>query len=103
MTLDDLDGRLFAEVPEAAAILGRDERTIRRAAAAGDIPATRVGKQYLIPTSGFASRPALPRLLPPPSLILTNSSTAWRIAFSRGSLCSSAARRGRWPDGSLPN
>ncbi len=70
MTLDDLDGRLFAEVPEAAAILGRDERTIRRAAAAGDIPATRVGKQYLIPTewlrqqAGIAAptAPALPDL-----------------------------------------
>ncbi len=51
MTLDDLSGRLFADVPEVASITGRDERTIRRAAAAGEIPSTKVGSKYMIPVA----------------------------------------------------
>ena len=51
MTLDDLGGRLFADIPQAASILGRDERTVRRAAAAGEIPASKVGTKWLIRTS----------------------------------------------------
>lgn len=43
-----LIGRLFATVPEAAAILRYDVRTVRRGIAAGDIPATRVGSTYRI-------------------------------------------------------
>ena len=49
--LDELDGRLFADVPEVARLTGRDPRTIRAAAEAGQIPATKVGKNYAIPTS----------------------------------------------------
>ena len=51
MTLDDLNGRLFADVPKAASVLGRDERTVRRAAAAGEIPATKVGTKWMIQTA----------------------------------------------------
>jgi excisionase family DNA binding protein len=51
MTLDDLGDRLFADIPQAASILGRDERTVRRAAAAGEIPATKVGTKWMIRTS----------------------------------------------------
>jgi excisionase family DNA binding protein len=51
VTLDELEGRLFADIPQAAAILGRDERTVRRAAAEGEIPATKVGAKYLIPVA----------------------------------------------------
>jgi hypothetical protein len=52
MTLDDLDGRLFASTTEAAAILdGLDPRTVRRAIAAGDIPGRRVGNKLLVPVS----------------------------------------------------
>lgn len=50
MTLDDLGDRLFVTAPEAAAILGRDPRTIRKAAEAGEIPARRAGRKWLIPT-----------------------------------------------------
>lgn len=63
-TLDDLGGRLFADVPEAAAILGRDERTVRKAAAVGEIPSSKVGQKYLIPVAwlreqaGITSPPA---------------------------------------------
>jgi excisionase family DNA binding protein len=48
MMLDDLGDRLFADVPEVASILGRDPRTIRRAAAAGEIPAERIGSKWMI-------------------------------------------------------
>jgi len=48
-TLSDLGDRLFADVPEVASITGRDERTIRKAAQAGEIPATKVGTKYMIP------------------------------------------------------
>ena len=34
-----LDGKLFATVPEAAVVLRSDERSVRRAIAAGNIPA----------------------------------------------------------------
>jgi hypothetical protein len=44
-----LDGRLFVSVPEAAAVLRSDPRSVRRAIAAGDIPATRVGPRSLVP------------------------------------------------------
>lgn len=46
-----LAGRLFATVPEAAAILRYDVRTVRRAIAAGEIPAVRVGATYRIRVS----------------------------------------------------
>jgi excisionase family DNA binding protein len=51
MALNDLGDRLFANVPEASAVLGLDQRTVRRAAAAGEIPATKVGAKWLIPLS----------------------------------------------------
>lgn len=51
MTLDDLEGRLFAGVPEVAEILGVDERTVRRAIQAGEIPSTKIGAQHKIRTS----------------------------------------------------
>ena len=46
-----LAGRVFATVPEAAAILRYDVRTVRRAIAAGEIPATKVGSTYRIRVS----------------------------------------------------
>ena len=51
MKLDDLGDRLFVNVPEAASILRRDERTVRRAAAAGEIPATKAGTKWMIQTA----------------------------------------------------
>jgi excisionase family DNA binding protein len=51
MTLDDLGDRLFAYVPEVAEILGRDERTIRAAIRAGQIPATKTGQRYIVRVS----------------------------------------------------
>ncbi len=43
--------RLFVSVPEAAAVLRVDQRTLRRELAAGTIPSTRVGPVWRIPTS----------------------------------------------------
>jgi hypothetical protein len=49
--LADLDGKLFASVPEAAVVLRSDPRSVRRSIAAGDIPSTRVGPRSLVPMS----------------------------------------------------
>jgi hypothetical protein len=49
--LDDLSGKLFASVPEVAAVLRSDPRSIRRAIAAGDIPCTRIGPRSLVPVA----------------------------------------------------
>ena len=45
-----LDTAATLSVPQAAAILNCDERTVRKACAARQIPATRVGAKWLIPT-----------------------------------------------------
>jgi excisionase family DNA binding protein len=50
-TLEDLDGRNFALVPEAAAILECDPRTLIAAIERGEIPATKVGNKHRVPTS----------------------------------------------------
>jgi excisionase family DNA binding protein len=45
-------GRLFLSVPELSALFGLDSqgRTVRRAIRQGEIPATRVGLQWHIPS-----------------------------------------------------
>jgi hypothetical protein len=58
--LEDLDNRLFVSVPEAAAVLRSDPRSVRRAIAAGDIPATRVGPRQLVPTSWLRNAAGIP-------------------------------------------
>lgn len=65
MTLDELNGRLFADVPEVASITGRDGRTIRRAAAAGEIPSTKVGNKYMIPTAWIRKQAGQPAAAAP--------------------------------------
>jgi excisionase family DNA binding protein len=70
MTLDDLGDRLFAYVPEVAQILGRDERTVRAAIRAGQIPAAKTGQRYIVRVSWLreqagtapAPTPAMPDL-----------------------------------------
>jgi hypothetical protein len=49
--LANLDGKLFASVPEVAVLLRSDVRSIRRSIAKGDIPCTPVGPRKLVPTS----------------------------------------------------
>jgi excisionase family DNA binding protein len=60
MTLDDLGDRIFAYVPEVADITGLDERTIRKAAAAGEIPAHRIGAKWMIPTAWLREQAGQP-------------------------------------------
>jgi hypothetical protein len=47
--LDSIGDKLFASVPESAVILRSDPRSVRRAVAAGVIPAVRVGPRLLVP------------------------------------------------------
>jgi hypothetical protein len=49
--LAELRGKLFASVPETAAILRSDPRSVRRAIAAGDIPCVPVGPRKLVPVT----------------------------------------------------
>lgn len=49
--LADLAGKLFADVRETAAVLRIDDRTVRRMCEAQDIPATRTGRRWRVPTS----------------------------------------------------
>jgi excisionase family DNA binding protein len=50
-TLDEILDGLFADVPETAAVLRYDARTVRRAIEAGEIPAVRAGERWRVPTS----------------------------------------------------
>lgn len=43
--------RLFIGAPEAARLLGLDQRTIRRALEKGEVPGFRVGVAWRIPTA----------------------------------------------------
>jgi excisionase family DNA binding protein len=52
-------GQLFIGVPEVAAILGRDERTVRKAAEKGDIPGWKVGARWLIPVAWLREQAAV--------------------------------------------
>jgi hypothetical protein len=58
--LDDLDGKLFASVPEAAVVLRSDPRSVRRAIAAGDIPCIPVGPRKLVPVKWLREAAGLP-------------------------------------------
>src|SRR6266487_4141012 len=49
LTLADLEHRDFATVPEYAAVMRCDPRTVYAAIRAGDIPATKVGSKSFIP------------------------------------------------------
>jgi hypothetical protein len=54
--LGDLTGQTFAGVPVVARVLGRDQRTIRRAAEKGLIPATKIGSRWAIPVAWLRSQ-----------------------------------------------
>jgi excisionase family DNA binding protein len=57
--LDDLDGRIFATVPETSVVFRSDERSIRRAIAAGEIPATRTGRVWRVPVAWIREQAGL--------------------------------------------
>ena len=49
--LAELEGKLFATVPEAAVVLRSDVRSVRRSIATGHIPSTPVGPRKLVPVA----------------------------------------------------
>jgi excisionase family DNA binding protein len=46
-----LHNRDFFSIPETARLFGSDDRTVRKAVAAGNIPATRLGCKWFVPTA----------------------------------------------------
>jgi excisionase family DNA binding protein len=60
VTLDDLRGRAFATVEEAAKILDLDRRTVRSAINAGTIPGVRAGSTYRVPTAWLLQAAGVP-------------------------------------------
>lgn len=79
MTLDDLDGRLFAYVSEVAQILGRDQRTVRAAIRAGQIPATKTGQRYIVRVSWLREQ-AGSAAVPSPAAVPDLEELADRVA-----------------------
>jgi len=57
--LTALAGKLFADVPETAQILRYDQRTVRRAIEAGEIPAMRAGGRWRMPTAWIREQAGL--------------------------------------------
>jgi excisionase family DNA binding protein len=57
--LKRIEGRLFATVTEAAAILRYDARTLRKAIDAGEIPCVRVGATRRVPVSWITEQARL--------------------------------------------
>ncbi|WP_043615258.1 helix-turn-helix domain-containing protein [Nonomuraea candida] len=63
MKTDEMNGRLFATVPEVSRLLRADDRTIRRAIADGQIPGVRLGTTWRIPVAWLRTQ----ALLDPPT------------------------------------
>ena len=58
---NDLDEQqLFIDIPAVARILGRDERTVRKAVEKGEIPGQKFGARWSIPTSWVRQQAGLP-------------------------------------------
>ena len=63
-TLNDLAGQTFADVPQVARVLGRDERTVRRGIEAGKIPGQKVGSRWVVPVSWLRQQAGEPEPSP---------------------------------------
>ena len=63
-TLNDLAGQTFADVPQVARVLRRDERTIRRGIEAGRIPGQKVGSKWAVPVSWLREQAGMPEPSP---------------------------------------
>ena len=53
-----LDGKLFTGVPETATVIDADQRTVRRALEAGEIPGVRIGQRWRIPVAWLREQAA---------------------------------------------
>jgi hypothetical protein len=61
----DLDEQqLFIDVPAVARILGRDERTVRKAVEAGTIPGQKFGARWSIPTAWVRQQAGITEVAP---------------------------------------
>ena len=78
MTLEDLGDKLFAYVPEVAQILCRDQRTVRAAIRAGQIPATKTGQRYIVRVSWLREQAGQP--VPAPAAMPDLDELADRVA-----------------------
>jgi excisionase family DNA binding protein len=58
-TIEEILDGLFADVPETAAVLRYDARTVRRAIEAGEIPAVRAGERWRVPTAWLREQAGL--------------------------------------------
>jgi excisionase family DNA binding protein len=65
MTLDDLDGRLFASIPEAARVLGWSEHTVRRGVEDGSIPYAMAGSHKRVKVTWLRQVAGEPEPAPP--------------------------------------
>lgn len=63
-TLGDLAGQAFCDVPVVASVLGRDERTVRRAIEAGLIPASKIGSKWSVPVAWLRQQAGTPEPSP---------------------------------------
>lgn len=105
MRLDELGDRLFAYVPEVAEILGRDERTVRAAIRAGDIPATKTGQRYIVPVSWLreqAGGPVPPTAAAGPDLDELADRVADRVLARLARMFSALAPDATAPGPALP-
>ena len=91
-TLGDLAGQFFADVPQVASILGRDERTIRRAIEAGKIPGQKIGAKWAVPTSWLREQAGVPE--PSPDLDELASKVADQVVARLAGLLAQAGDAG---------
>ncbi len=62
---NDLDEQqLFIDIPAVARILGRDERTVRKAVEAGTIPGQKFGARWSIPTAWVRQQASITEAAP---------------------------------------
>jgi len=87
-TLSDLAGQVFADVPDVARVLGRDQRTVRRGIEAGKIPGQKVGSRWVVPVSWLRQQAGEPE--PSPDMDALADQVAARVLarlaglFTRG-------------------
>jgi excisionase family DNA binding protein len=92
-TWNDLAGQVFADVPQVASILGRDERTIRRAIEAGKIPGQKVGSRWAIPVAWLREQANVPE--PSPDMDELADQVADRVVARLAALLAQAGDSGK--------
>jgi hypothetical protein len=91
-SLNDLAGHVFADVPDVARILGRDERTVRRGIEAGKIPGQKVGARWVVPVAWLREQAGMPE--PSPDTAELADQVAARVLAKLARLLARAADAG---------